>query len=115
MPLGSEAIGAVPAREGRLTIVPQGRLRIAQRFIAGLTRLKQSQVPQGRKNSSAGLLSPLPGLNAFVVNDPSDKLLGYFQPSLRDEVIDILVALKRLACFPINVPNEQVKRLLPLS
>jgi len=92
MPQGFEATDTVP--------VPQGRPRIAQRFIAGLTRLKRSQVPEGRKNSSAGLLSPLAGLGAFVVPDPSDKSLGYFQPSLRDEGIEILVTLAHLRQCP---------------
>jgi hypothetical protein len=62
---------AGPQTESRISgpdvFIPKGWLRIAHGFNRGLTNAKRSQVPEGRKNLSANVLSPLPGLGALAV------------------------------------------------
>src|SRR5882724_1266150 len=80
--------GAVPSAPtegpkplGRRARVPQGRPKIAQRFIAGL-RVGGPEVPQGRKNArwaETEAVIPVvpPGLDRSWLPRPSDESLGY--------------------------------------
>ncbi len=70
-----------PEPPGRRARVPQGRPKIAQRFIAGL-RVGGPEVPQGRKNARLAepeAVIPVvpPGLDRSWLPRPSDESLGY--------------------------------------
>jgi hypothetical protein len=69
----------------RKQMVPEGQLKIAQRFNAGwATGL--DKVPQGRLKSSA-LVRPSLRDSTFHHPPPSVETLGYFQLSLRDIIL----------------------------
>src|SRR5208282_3487319 len=76
----------------RSVSVPDGRLTIAQRghhacmVVAGWRRPMRPKVPEGRlrRRQNAGSVVP-PGLLTSVRRLPSTEVLGYYQPSLRDE------------------------------
>src|SRR5262249_19329629 len=76
------------ARRGRPASVPQGRLRIAQRFIAGTTDVPQGGSPVGTAETDREVTLSRPygtkGLLGRLCS--SDESLGYSQPSLRDEI-----------------------------
>ena len=67
---------------------PEGRKRIAQRFIAGsgqpeAVESRRNDRNHGLRVSLAGILSSLRDFRA-ADSEPSDKSLGYFRASLRD-------------------------------
>ena len=63
--------------------VPQGRSKIAQRFIAGLWREHEtSPVRDERTHRSSPIFSVPPGLWPFSNRNPRLKPLGYFRSSL---------------------------------
>src|SRR6266516_7704955 len=67
---------------------PEGRKRIAQRFIAGsgqpgAVESRRDDRNHGLRFSLAGILSSLRDFRA-ADSEPSDKSLGYFRSSLRD-------------------------------
>ena len=64
--------------------VPEGRTRIAQRFIAGIMTALISQVPEGRLKLAHGISVVPPGLELNAGGSPSHEWLGYSRMSLRD-------------------------------
>jgi hypothetical protein len=67
---------------------PEGQLRIAQRFIAGTESPTSSFVPEGRLNRWAQVQVSFQDTRLGTARRPSDQSLGYFHPSLRDEIDD---------------------------
>jgi hypothetical protein len=71
---------------GRRFISPQsGRLRVAQRFIAGIvgkteTKSVERTAEQSRE-SGPGFSRPFHGLRILQLSDPSSELLGYYHSS----------------------------------
>jgi hypothetical protein len=65
--------------------VPKGRLRVAQRFIAGFVQVEQPQVPSGTTELRAVLHSTSvvpPGLSIFFAPRPASELASYSRMSL---------------------------------
>src|SRR6266516_6969491 len=100
---------------------PEGRKRIAQRFIAGsgqpgAVESWRDDRNHGLRLSLAGILSSLRDFRA-ADSEPSDKSLGYFLSSLRDSrpAAPALPWARRTGSIPPKTARNQALHRMPLA
>src|SRR5260221_5385968 len=90
----------------RKNLSPEGRCDNSPRC-QPWERAREQDVPKGPPRSRA--VSTVPsGLPTLLARLPNVETLGYYQPSLRDEDVQILVALDLDLCAPPRPPVYQL-------